>query len=174
MLVAAEASEIAKAVTAEFSQALPHRKAVRKALACDFSPVLPTHKAFYLFDFTSSLLTNIKNYRFYTPRPTPRPLFILQKIPSVVTQLPLIKPRLLLVFYTSSPTTEDTFRPCLAFTRSCSATCLRRSLPTQPYNGPLTSGASLPRNAPSLTSEGTPVSVRPHCELNTLECLTVV
>ena len=130
----AETSEIAAAVTAEFSQTLPHRKAVRKALACDFSTVFQLTKHCYSFDFTSSFLTTIKNYRSYAPRPTPRPAFLIQKIPSVVTQLPLIKPRSLLVFFTLSPTTEDTFRPCLAFTRSCPATCLRRSLPTQPYN----------------------------------------
>ena len=122
VLVAADVprrpQKITETVTAEYSQALPHRKAVRKALACDFSPVSPTYKAFYLFDFTSSLLTNIKNDRLYAPRPTPRPSFILQKISSVVTQLPLIKPRLFLVFYALSPTIEDAFCPCPAFPRS--------------------------------------------------------
>ena len=40
-----------------------------------------------------------------------------------------------LVFYALSPTTEDTFRPCPALPRSHPLTCLRRSLPSQPYTG---------------------------------------
>ena len=104
----------------------------RKALSCEFSPV-PSFQSILLLCLHIFLLTNVKNYRLYTLRPLPRLLSLLQTAAVLTIQLPLIKPIHSLVFYILSLITEDMFRPCLAFPRSCSMTCLRYSLPTKSY-----------------------------------------
>ena len=128
----AKASEIAEAVTVKFNQALPHRKAVWKA-SCKFSPVSQLTK-----HFTSSTTYLLFSQTLKTTDCILRGLHrsfrsSYRKTLEVAAQLSLVKLCHSLVFYTPSPITKDTFCPCLAFTRSCSATCLRHSLLTQSY-----------------------------------------
>ena len=100
-----------------------------------FSPVLSTHKAVSSLIFASVLLTNVKKLQFFhSAAPPPRrPLYPTESSGCCDTTSSH-QTSSSLVFYTLSPTTEDTFCPCPAFPRSPPSTCLKRSLPSQPYS----------------------------------------
>ena len=100
-----------------------------------FSPVLSTHKAVSLLIFASVLPTNVKKLQFFhSAAPPPRRPFILQK--QWLWRYNFLSSNLLISrLLHTFPHHRGHVPPVSGPPKESTSTCLRRSLPSQPYTG---------------------------------------